>query len=194
MLNPLDIFRRRLTPEIWNGLEELGDLEWVRMEKSRTEGKHYTALLEFGDPRIQLKARRNPNVETILRSCCNLGNVATAALTWIELYSMSRIIRFGPKIIVPTVDQCHMMKDVEITVRLERYRQPFRPVVVQYPDEWVQWLKAETGSTILYTLVDMQPYLPSIHLTHATAEDLESLGYMIGSHHGQTHEHLSKLS
>lgn len=185
MLDPVRLLRDRLGEPNVLSLTKLGKYKWLRIVPDENRKSLFQAVFCWDEPSIKRLLETEPDVRVFVQSLMALRELKPVGfcLTGVELYAISRLLHRGPKVVTPTVQQCEVMARAELSVSLNRYQQPFNPLIVQYPREWAQRMAHDQGiPTLQFTILDHHTDLPSIHLAHFVAEYTGgSYLFMVGS-------------
>lgn len=63
----------------------------------------------------------------------------------LEIFAYSRLLADGPKILQPTVSQCHSLLHVDLNLSLKEYEQPFPTLLVEFPFEFRKAIRSASG-------------------------------------------------
>lgn len=127
-----------IPPQIWPALESLAAVDWVVPRKDDTGHLDIAfAFHRITDP----TARRY--AEAAYGGAYESYGGPKKAVIW--LYAVSRLIAEGPKVFRPTTEQCQAMEHVELRLPMSQYRQAFPTMLVEFPREYLETVKARLG-------------------------------------------------
>lgn len=122
----------------WESMIDMGRRsDWMRMkiDKNATPEEPRT-LFEIDHTKL------SPWVSRTIRAIKS-DSKSALALPWFA--TLAEMAANGPKVFRPTLEQCEAMEHVEIKLPLNEYRQPFRAMAIQFPEEYRKSLADRTG-------------------------------------------------
>jgi hypothetical protein len=60
-----------------------------------------------------------------------------------QFWAMSRTLAFGPKVFLPSYEQCCAMRKTQANIPLSMYRQPYDQMIISFPREYIRDLSKE---------------------------------------------------
>jgi hypothetical protein len=129
---------RRFVPErLILPLKLLGKYDWLRWTPQDSPPLSTSAEVRFPTDPALLKFHQ---LIPLLRK---LVEVQSPRL--FELYTYSKALAEGPKLLRPTADQCEALEYVDVNVSFDDYVQPFPTFLLELPEAYRQTLTARFG-------------------------------------------------
>ncbi len=122
-------------------LTYLGRRNWL----THTANADYDVTIEIvpeaSKPTPEEKKRYPHELWGKVAECLDIAKGDNIRAIW--MLSLSKLLGYGPKMFVPTVEDCHASLDTRITLSFEEYRQPYGTVIIEIPEEFREWLRVK---------------------------------------------------
>jgi hypothetical protein len=130
-------FSRDLLP----ALAWLGRREWMEHYADSNYEVAISSRPDAARPSPEDKKKYPPELWGKVNECLTMASNDRIRAMW--LLSLSKLLGFGPKMFIPTVEDCHSSLDIRVGLRFEEYRQPYNAVLIEIPQEFQEHLKKE---------------------------------------------------
>lgn len=140
MAQPID-FGQFFNKDLLPALTFLGRREWLDYYPDSNYEVKINTRPDMTTPSPEEKKRHPHELWGQVRECLELASNDRIRAMW--MLSLSRLLGYGPKMFVPTAEDCHSSLDTKINLKFEEYRQPYGAVIIELPEEFRTWIKDE---------------------------------------------------
>jgi len=138
----------------------LGKHDWLEVKASG--GRNVTIDVKFPPPDSGIFIEDYRSIKRAVEFWHHYKSVKEIIWFW----NISKTLSNGPKVFIPTLDQCEAMSNVSLDIPISEYSQPYESIIYVYPEDFCKTLAERLGLKRFpkMTVCHRDPIHKSIHV------------------------------